>query len=208
MTRRVHLLWRRASVIRVAIALFSATPAAAQDDPRRGFIGLGIGPSAPFGNFADTSPANARGGRATAGYTDTFLNLGYRFGQRLGVAAALSYSEYYMRDGGGDDWWQVACITVGPTYTHRLGARSALDLKAMLGLMALTPVVDSYTTSDGTGGGLGFDLRATVRYNVFRKWALFAEGGLQSSAASFSTGTRKDYRAMISGLGIAFRPAW
>lgn len=190
------------------VVLFTAEPALAQDEERRGFIGLGIGPSAPFGSFADTSSVNARAGRATPGYTSTLLNLGYRFGQGLGVAAAFSYSEYVMRDGGDDDWWQVAGLTVGPMYSLRLNGSAALDLKAMFGLMALTPVVDSYTTADGTGSGLAVDLRAAVRYDVFRRWALFAEGGLQSSGVSFGSGVRKDVRAMISGFGIAFRPAW
>jgi len=190
------------------VVLFTAQSAVAQNAERRGFIGLGVGPSAPFGSFADTSSANVRGGRATPGYTSTILNFGWRFGQRLGVAAAFSYSEYFMRDGGEDDWWQVAGLTVGPMYSYRLNAKAALDLKAMFGLMTLTPVVDSYTTADGTGSGFAVDMRAAVRYDVFRRWALFAEGGLQWSGASFSSGARKDYRALISGFGIAFRPAW
>lgn len=190
------------------IVLFTAEAALAQDEERRGFIGLAIGPSAPFGSFADTSSVNARAGGATPGYTSTLLSLGYRFGQRLGVAAAFSYSEYITRDAGDDDWWQVAGLTVGPMYSLRLNAKAALDLKAMFGLMALTPVVDSYTTADGTGNGFAVDMRAAVRYDVFRRWALFAEGGLQSSGVSFSSGARKDFRAMISGFGIAFRPAW
>jgi hypothetical protein len=192
----------------LVIVLFTAEPALAQDAERRGFIGLGIGPSAPFGSFADASPVNARAGRAVSGYTDTFLNLGYRFGHRLGVAAALSHSEYGMRDGGDDDWWQVEGLTAGPMYSYRLNAKAALDLKAMFGLVLLTPIVDSYDTADGTGNGLALDMRAAVRYDVSRRWALFAEGGLQSSSVSFSSGARKDFRALISGFGIAFRPAW
>jgi hypothetical protein len=190
------------------IALFAAEQALAQEQERRGFIGLGIGPSAPFGGFADTASVNPRAGRAIPGYTNTFLNLGYRFGRRLGVAAAFSYSEYMMRDGGDDDWWQVAALTMGPMYSYPLGPKAALDVKAMLGLVSLTPVVDSYTTGDGTRSGLGLDMRAAVRYDVFRRWALFAEGGLQASSVSFNSGVRRDYRALISGFGIAFRPAW
>ncbi|HUG38879.1 MAG TPA: outer membrane beta-barrel protein [Longimicrobiales bacterium] len=190
------------------IMLLAAGPALAQEEERRGFLGLGIGPSAPFGSFADASPDNPRAGRATPGYTDTFVNVGYRFGRRVGVAGAFSYSEYDMRDEEDDDWWQVAGLVIGPMYSHPLGARAALDLKAMLGLLAMTPVVDSYTTADKTGSGLALDMRAAARYDVFRRWAVFAEAGIQSAAVSFDTGVRKDYRAIISGFGIAFRPAW
>jgi len=97
---------------------------------------------------------------------------------------------------------------VGSMYSLRLNARAALDLKAMFGMIMLTPVEDSYTTDDGTGSGFGVDVRAALRYDVLRRWALFAEGGLQSSGVSFKSGARKDYRALISGFGIAFRPSW
>lgn len=190
------------------LMLLIAGPAGAQEEERRGFLGLGIGPSAPFGAFADASPDNPRAGRATPGYTDTMINIGYRFGRRVGVAGAFSYSEYSMRDDEGDDWWQVAGLMIGPMVSYPLGARAAVDLKAMFGLLALTPVVDGYTTADGTGSGLGLDLRAAARYDVFRRWAVFAEAGTQSAAVSFSTGLRTDHRAIISGFGIAFRPMW
>lgn len=51
-------------------------------------------------------------------------------------------------------------------------------------------------------------MRAAARDDVLRRWAVFAETGIQSAAVSFVTGARKDYRAIISGFGIALRPAW
>jgi len=96
-----------------------------------------------------------------------------------------------MRDGGGDDWWQVATVSAGPMYTYRLGAKSALDLKGMLGFFALTPVIDSYTSRDATGGGLGADLRATLRYDFARRWAVSAEGGVRFARVSFSSYRRR-----------------
>jgi hypothetical protein len=178
----------------------------AQDDERRGFIGVGIGPSAPFGIFADPSQVDTRAGRATPGYTSTMLNVGYRIGREFGVAGAFSYSEYVMRDGGDDDWWQVAGLTAGPMYSRRINNKTAVDVKAMLGLIVLTPVVDSY--ADLVVSGLGVDMRAALRYDVFRRVALFAEAGVQSSNGSSAAGVRNDYRAMISGFGVAYRPKW
>ena len=199
---------RPATLAVTALLLLVTAPASAQEKERRGFIGLGIGPSAPFGSFAEAS-TDGRGGRAKPGYTDTFLNVGYRLRERWGVAAAFSYSEYVMRDGGDDDWWQVAGIVAGPMYSLRLNARTALDLKAMLGTIVLTPVIDSYETDDGVASGLAVDVRAAVRFDVFRRWAVFAEAGLQkSSGTPFPSGLRNDYGALISGFGIAFRPTW
>jgi hypothetical protein len=194
--------------ILLVLALFAIEPAHAQEAERRGFIGYSVGPAAPFGNFADASPANARGGRAFPGYSSNLLNIMYPIGRRFGVAASGTYSEYVWREGGDDDWWQMASLTVGPTYSQPLGARAALDLKAMVGLVTLTPVIDSFSSDDAQGNALGAELRAAVRYNVSRRWAVFAEGGIQAANVSFGNGDQKDFRAMISGFGIAFRPAW
>ena len=197
----------RALFALLAAVLFTAEPGFSQYDERRGFIGLGIGPSAPLGSFGDASSIGTRSGRATSGYTDTFLNLGYRFRPNFGVAGAFAYSEYPVL-ADDDDWWQVAAIMVGPMYSLRLNARAAVDLKAMVGMIALTPIVDGFTTDDQTGAGLGLDLRVAIRYDVLRRWALFAEGGLQSSNVAFSADTRTSYRALISGFGVAYRPTW
>lgn len=195
------------AVVLLAAVLLGAEPAEAQQSGRRGFIGLGIGPSLPVAGFADAVPSRGQGGRVTAGYTDTLVNLGYRFRSRFGLAVALSYSEHGVR-GDEDDWWQVAGVTVGPMYSLPLSPRASLDLKAMLGMIVLTPVVDSYTTDEGVGVGAGIDLRATLRYDVLRRWAIFGEAGIVSAKASFGGDTRTDYRALISGLGVAFRPMW
>jgi hypothetical protein len=194
-----------ASAVASAIALSAmvSTPMRAQENPR-GFIGLDIGPSQPFGSFKD-SPGNAR-----SGYTSTLLNVGWRRGQRWGVAGMLSYSEYFMRndDGVDDDWWQVAFVTIGPMYTVPLSPKAALDIKGTLGFAALTPVIDSRASDSDTGPGLAIDMRATVRYDVFRRLAVFAEGGVQSTSATVGDGVKQQYRALIGGFGVAYRPQW
>jgi Outer membrane protein beta-barrel domain len=192
----------------LVLVLLTAERAFAQEPERRGFIGLGIGPSTPFGSFNQSSWANTRTDGTAPGYTDTFVNLGYRMRQHWGVAGAFSYSEFVMTGDGDDDWWQVSGLTAGPMYTLGLGPRAALDLKAMAGLITMLPVVDSRGSENDRGSGLAIDLRAAVRYDVLRRWAIFAEGGIQAANVSSSSGGRTGYRALISGLGVAFRPAW
>jgi hypothetical protein len=126
------------------------------------------------------------------------------------VAGLLAYSEYLMRsdDDLDDDWWQVAFLTVGPMYTVPLGTKSALDVKGTLGLAALTPVIDSYASNSDTGSGLAIDLRATLRYDLFPRVAVFAETGVQSATVAFLGGGSQQYRAFIGGFGVAYRPRW
>ena len=192
----------------LAFVVVFATAASAQRQERRGFIGIGIGPSVPVGTFADASPVNPRAGRATPGYTNTFVNIGYRRGERFGIAAALSYSEYLIDDVGDDDWWQVTGVALGPMYSVPLGEKGAVDLKAMFGLMATAEIIDGFGTDGRWGNGLMIDLRSAVRYDVFRRWCVFAEVGFMSSNQTIWDGTRKDVRVLTSGLGVAFRPVW
>jgi opacity protein-like surface antigen len=188
--------------------LFTAAPALAQHEDHRVFIGLGIGPSVPFGDFADKSLLNAEAGHALAGYTSTLINFSYRHANRFGIAGAFSYSEYSMDEADGDDWWQVAGLTIGPMYSIPISARAAVDVRAMFGLLAMTPVIDSHASNDDTGPGIGVDMRAAFRYDIFRSWAVFADAGLQAANVTFNSGERTDLRTLISGFGIAFRPGW
>jgi hypothetical protein len=193
-----------------ALALGALCAATAEGQQgRRGFIGLDIGPSQPFGAFKSAAE-RAGAGNARAGYTSTLLNVGWRRGPHWGVAGLLAYSEYFMRndDGADNDWWQVAFLTVGPMYTMPLGSRAAVDVKGTLGLAALTPVIDNMASDSDTGAGLAIDLRTTLRYDFATRWAVFAEGGVQASNASLGAGGSQKYRSLIAGFGIAFRPQW
>ena len=201
---------RQTFSITIAFVLLTccAPAALAQSAPPAGFIGIGIGPSIPFGSLARASAVNPRADHAAPGYTDTFLNVARRIGPHWGVAGLAAYSEFVTPNDGDDDWWQVATVMVGPMYTIPLGARAALDLKAMAGFVALTPVIDSYTTGHKTGAGFGGDLRAVIRYDVFTHWAVYAEAGLETSRSSFPSGLTGSMGSAMSGFGIAYRPSW
>ena len=184
----------------LALLICSAAPLLAQSAPR-GFIGLDIGPSAPFGTLMRAGTVDATAGPAAPGYTDTFLNVSYRLRERFGIAGLLAYSEFVTPSVGNDDWWQVATAMVGPMYSLPLGTRTAVDFKAMAGFVALTPVVASYTTEHQTSAGGGVDLRATVRYHVLTHWAIFAEGGVQAATAKFPSGLSGNMGSAMAGFG-------
>lgn len=195
-------------LLAVATSAAVVSPACAQVTERRGFIGLGIGPATSVGAFKETGGPYDPGGSALSGFTSTLLSVGYRFGKRWGVAGNLAYTQLDMRVTGGNDWWELSELTVGPMYAIPLGTKTALDLKGLIGLMGSAEVTGGYGSLDRSGGALMYDLRSTLRHDVFRRWAVFGEAGFIYSNQQLGDGTRKDVRALISGMGIAFRPAW
>jgi hypothetical protein len=192
--------------ILLTVALISGTPAHAQSDDRKSYIGITIGPAIPIGAFADLSTTHPRAGRAQLGYCDTFLNFGRRSGKHWGVAASVGYDEHNIQDLQKDDWWQVAAIGGGPMYTKDIARKTVLDFKAKAMFITTTRIIDSYEYNRGVG--LGVDLRATLRYNVHRRWALLAESGVIASNQTFDDGSATDLRVFVTGLGIAYRPSW
>jgi len=198
----------RALAIASATSFVCLNAVHAQEAERRSFIGIIIGPSQPIGSFADKNPSSAGAGHAKAGYTDTFLNFGKRIGEHWGIAASVAYSEYYTDGDNEDDWYQVALVSVGPMYSRALSRKLIVDIKPKIGFMAVTPVVDSYTTSAETGHGVALDLRGGLRFNIHRRWALLGEVGLMSSPQGYVDGSTQTVTAIVSGIGFAYRPAW
>jgi hypothetical protein len=99
-------------------------------------------------------------------------------------------------------------LTIGPMYSLPLGRKTAMDLKTMVGWMGTVEVTDSYANDLSAGDAIALDVRATLRYDLFRRWAVFAEGGVAAANVKLRDGTPKPVSSLISGLGVAFRPAW
>ncbi len=196
--------WRPFLAGVVALALVTSS-LQAQTDERKAFIGITIGPSIPFGTFANTTNEPGGGGART-GYNDSFLNLGKQVGTHWGWAGSVFYNEHNMKAQGGDDWWQVAGVTAGPMYSTSLSRRAIVDLKLKVGFLTTMPIIDAYETARGRG--FATDARVSLRYNVLRRWCLLTEAGVVVSNQSFEDETRQGFRAFVSGFGVAYRPSW
>ncbi|MFZ4547483.1 MAG: hypothetical protein ACOYN4_08615 [Bacteroidales bacterium] len=177
----------------------------AQLPAKKGYIAIPVGPAFPVGDFADKSISNPMAGAALNGYCNSLINFGYRFGKRIGVSAAFFYGEHFISDRGESDWWQVVGITVGPQYTFFLGKKFETDLKARLGLLITQKVIDTYANDDGLGNGFGLDLRASLRYNLFKRWCLLAETGYFAADQKYGDGHKGKLQAITAELGIGFR---
>jgi hypothetical protein len=144
-------------------------------------------------------------GAALNGYSNSLLNFGYRFGKNIGISAAFFYGELFINGGGDDDWWQVIGITAGPQYTFFPGKKFESDLKARIGLLGTQKVVDTYANGDGLGTGFGLDLRASLRYNLFKRWCLLAETGYFVASQKYGDGHSGKLQAIAIEFGIGFR---
>lgn len=188
----------------IALLLIS-TLANAQIPGKKGYIALSIGPSFPVGDFADKSPDNISAGRAENGYINSILNAGYRIGDHLGVCFTFLYCEYNIGEENSNDWWQVTGLNAGLQYTFFPDRKFEVDLKAKAGLIVSSYVLDSYANGDRLGTSFGLDLRSSVRYNIFRRWCLLAEGGYITANQKYGDGHKGKLQAVLTGLGFGFR---
>ena len=171
---------------------------------RNGFIGITIGPSFPIADFANKSLTNNNGGPAKTGYCDTFINLGYLFSKHFGICSSICYNEYDIEN-TENNWWQLTCISIGPMYSLNLSKKFRFDLKPKIGWVFSNVITDSHLVDNNTGNGLGIDLRASIRYNIFRRWCILGEAGYLSSNQKFGDDSKRKIQAIVSGLGVAYR---
>ena len=188
----------------IAFLLF-ITLTSAQQPEKRGYIALTIGPAFPVGDFIDKSFSSSISGKAENGYSNSFINFGYRFGKNLGISAAIFYGEHDVNGSGDNDWWQVTGITAGPQYSFFPGKKFEADLKARFGLLITQKVIDESGNSDGFGDGFGMDIRASLHYNVFKRWCLIAETGYFAANQKYGDGSSGKLQVIVTGLGIGFR---
>jgi len=187
----------------LALILFG-TGLFAQTDVGQCFIGLTLGPSFPVSDFGDNSLNNENPGFAKTGYSDNLLNFGFRLWKCFGVSASVIYSQYNVYTNTAD-WWMIVGFTAGPMLTIPVTDKLFFDTKVNLGLVGASYLLDGYEYQENAGKGLGFDLRASFRYNLFKRWCLIAECGSLTSNQKFGDDRRRKIQNLNLGFGVAYR---
>lgn len=177
----------------------------AQNNEKKGFIGISIGPAIPIGSFANKSLSDPHAGFAKTGYSDSFINFGYLFNKKFGISASIFYNEHNVDKSVTEDWWKLSGVTAGPMYALPLSEKLTFDIKAKIGFLGTTLIVDTYENQDNVGSGLGIDIRSGLRYNLARRWCLFAETGLVHSNQKMGDGRKGKIQFLLTGFGIGFR---
>jgi len=145
-----------------------------QETPRKGYIGILMGPSFPFGEFSATGQFYT--GYAKSGLNINLVNFGYKFGRNLGIAAAWTGAAYPRDFFGADGMWGVGTLMAGPMLSFPIGKSFELDFKAMFAYTLLT-LKREYSNDTSSTTGLGYDFGTMLHWNFKPKWALLLDFG-------------------------------
>jgi hypothetical protein len=177
----------------------------AQSKEKKGFIGILIGPSFPVGNFADNSPTNENAGFANMSRTNLSFDFGYRLGKNIGISASYFSTDHKIDSSANDLSWGIGGITLGPMWSVQLANKFFMDMRLNFGYITASILMDDPKLKDYIGHGLGIDTRATIRYNLLRRWCIIAEAGYLSTQQKFNDGQKKKIQDINFGLGFGFR---
>jgi hypothetical protein len=202
-------------IITLLTALSFFTLAHAQYDDKKGYVGISLGPSIPFADFASTDKNNDDAGYATTGGNLT-ISFAYRLGQHLGFSAMLSgnnnpvnesaLESNFREDYPGADWnveannWKLGGLLLGGYATFPASEHLDFDIRLMLGILSST---SPKITATATSGGLGvsgereektvttpsFDIGFGIKYRLGNAVALLANADFISANPKFDNVT-------------------
>jgi hypothetical protein len=202
-------------IITLVTALSLFTLAHAQYDERKGYIGISIGPSIPFADFASTDENNDDAGFAATGGNLT-VSFAYRLGAHLGITAMLSGNNNpvnksalesdFRNDYPGADWnveadnWRLGGLLLGGYATFPASERLDVDVRLMAGVLNSTSPEITATASNGGVSVSGrreektvtvpsFDIGFGIKYRLGNAIALLANADFISANPKFDNVT-------------------
>jgi hypothetical protein len=192
---------RRSLMLAITFLLLGVWEVNAQEKGQKGYIGLLIGSSTPFGDFASTDSRSEGAGYASTGALID-ISFGYKFGKYFGIAALLRGQQnpteiqslvQHLADGlpsgfalsGSSTSWTIGGAMVGLYGSFPLGGKVDLDTRVLLGaLSSNSPQFTIDVIGNGISGWvevesastavLAHQIGAGIRYNVGRRICLLA----------------------------------
>jgi len=171
--------------------------ATAQEQKRKGYIGISIGPSIPIGEFKEEGWANT-------GASLSLINFGYLFNSRIGIAAnwfggahTVDVSQFQLADG----MWSYGGLLIGPLVSAPIGRNVDFDARVQMGFSAANLKLDGYNV-DGTG--FAYSAGIGIRTRLGEKWSLNFNADVLTSTNTGDYMKRK-IQAINPTIGLSFR---
>ncbi len=187
----------------------------AQNPERRGYVGVGLGPSFLMG-YSEGSIS------AGTGLNLNLLNFGYIFGKGLGVNATWVGGAHIIKNNTNMAGNNIIFINrteisygmlmVGPMYSLNISERSTIDFKARAGIYYVRETFsfssnsslnsDSYAQTRNPG----YSLASTYRYQFASRWCGILSGDYFSSLynSSFFFENKVRPLSLTAGVGFVF----
>ncbi len=190
------------TIVLVLLIVFTCMCTTGQDSGRKGYIGMMIGPSYPYSNFANKG--NFYHGYAETGLNISLLNFGYKIWRNFGVTAGWFGIANPVDYFGTQGMWGVGAIMAGPLISFPLNEKFDLDLKGMLGYTLLTRNFEN-SSEAASAVGPGYEAGIMLRYSIARKWCLLMN--LETFNTLLDIQPDQDPKVSIINLsfGIAYR---
>ncbi|WP_372775132.1 outer membrane beta-barrel protein [Mangrovibacterium sp.] len=150
------------------LAGFLALNVMSQETESKGYLGLMLGPSFPYGSYA--SSGDYHDGYAQTGVNINLLTFGYEIWKNLGITASWSGMANPLDLFGTDGTMAVGNLMIGPMYSFHLSDKIDLDLRLMVGYTTEQRDVDFYETE--TANGPSWAAGAMLHYNFAKRWQL------------------------------------
>ncbi|MBV5314423.1 MAG: hypothetical protein JZU47_14070 [Prolixibacteraceae bacterium] len=167
------------------------------------YIGILLGPSFLTGDLAGKFLINGRNYQAVTGYSNHWINIGYRLKGNMGISFAGFGNQYNAQSNDPNEWWTINGFLAGPMWTYSLSKKIVFDLKPRVGYAS-----SALNQSDNIqlqGNGWVLNPSASIRYNFARRWCIFTETGFIHSPQKLDQIGKVNFSSYNLGFGLAYR---
>lgn len=181
---------------------------------RRGYVGITMGPSFPFGELK--RGGNFAGKDLSTGASVKLLQFGFLLTDNFGLSASWMGSAYRFespRNGNGftgndtHGFIGYGALLAGPMFSFKVGNISRIELKAMLGYLSMNLKYDADKSYAYVSNGLGIGFGVNYRRFLAKKWILLLNSEYISSPNQNVTPSDQGFNKISSlniTAGIAF----
>lgn len=167
------------------------------------YIGILLGPSFLTGNLAGKFLINGRNYQAVTGYSNNWINIGYRLKGNIGISFVGFVNQYNTQSNDPNEWWSINGFLAGPMWTYSLSKKILFDLKPRIGYAGSSLL--QIENIQLQGNGLVLNPSTSIRYNFARRWCIFIETGYLYSPQKLDQIGTVNFSAFNLGFGLAYR---
>jgi hypothetical protein len=195
-------------VLLISLFVFSVR---AQVSERRGYIGLGLGPSFLAGYELGDE-------KAATGLNIALANFGYVFSKGFGISGVWTGGAHKFNSkieltignnaavtGQFEGTVSYGALMVGPLYSIKLSDNSCVDFKARAGLFyAKESMTSGLFSSELDNSSIGYSFAISYQMKIAKRWCIMLSGDYFSGELESISSSNKHLNAVAVNAGVGF----